>query len=194
MDKGYIFKRLSLFCFAVLMAGSVQSLPVPEEDRVGIDFRRTTLVVRDIDVSLKLYRDVLGLKVIYDQMIRTPAGKPDQETDRIRRLVFLRANDTYVGVLGLLEYQKPRKQQPLTRVAFEPGTSVQLFATTDLDAKFLAAQKIEGVNAIAAPRVVHYPSYDGKGTIPVKVSILSDPDGFTLEVNEPLVDLNVAHQ
>lgn len=186
--------RALLFALSLLLVGgpTVQSLPVPEADRVGIDFRRTTLVVRDIETSLKLYRDVLGMKVIYDQMIRTPAGKPDAETDRIRRLVFLRANDTYVGVLGLLEYQKPNKKQPLSRLAFEPGTSVQLFATTDLEAKFEAAQMVPGVEAVMPPRVVEYPSYDGTGTIPVRVSIISDPDGFVLEVNEPLVDLNVA--
>lgn len=174
---------------AVVQLGA-QALPVPEKDRVDIDFRRTTLVVRDIENSLKLYRDVLGMRVIYDQMIRTPTGKPDSETDRIRRLVFLRANDTYIGVLGLLEYQKPRKQQPLSRLAFEPGTSVQLFATTDLEAKYAAAQDVPGVEGLSPPRLVEYPSYDGSGTIPVRVSIISDPDGFTLEVNEPLVNLN----
>lgn len=185
--KKELFGAFLVFC-ATLQASA---LPVGEEDRVGIDFRRTTLVVRNIDASLKLYRDILGMKVIYDQPIRTPAGKPDAETDRIRRLVFLRANDTYIGVLGLLEYQKPRKSRPVNRLAFEPGTSVQLFATTDLEAKFEAARQVPGVEALSAPRLVNYPNYDGTGTIPVRVSILSDPDGFILEVNEPLADLNV---
>lgn len=184
--------RVLIVILAVITGTTVQALPVNDEDRVGIDFRRTTLVVRDIENSLKLYRDVLGMQVIYDQMIRTPPGKPDAETDRIRRLVFLRANDTYIGVLGLLEYRKPRKNQPLNRLAFEPGTSVQLFATTDLEAKFEAAKNVPGVEAMSPPRVIQYPSYDGDGTIPVRVSVLSDPDGFVLEVNEPLVDLNVA--
>lgn len=180
----------ALAALATLIGLAAHALPVAEEDRVSIDFRRTTLVVRDIDTSLKLYRGVLGMQVMYDQMIRTPTGKPDDETDRIRRLVFLRSNDTYVGVLGLLEYQKPHKTQPLNRLAFEPGTSVQLFATTDLEAKYEAANLVPGVVGISQPRVVHYPNYDGTGTIPVKVSIVSDPDGFILEINEPLVDLN----
>lgn len=183
---------LAVLLVLIGVAAPATALPVPEQDRVDIDFRRTTLVVRDIETSLRLYRDVLGMKVIYDNMIRTPPGRPDEETNRIRRLVFLRANDTYVGVLGLLEYQKPRIERPLARDAFVPGTSVQLFATTDIDAKFIAAQQIPGVEAISAPRIVEYPSYDGTGKIPVKVSIISDPDGFVLEVNEPLVDLNVA--
>lgn len=179
-----------VIALTTLGALAAHALPVADEDRVNIDFRRTTLVVRNIDASLKLYRDVLGMQVIYDQMIRTPTGKPDDETDRIRRLVFLRANDTYIGVIGLLEYQKPLKGQPLNRLAFEPGTSVQLFATTDLEAKFKAAKQVPGVVGVSPPRVVNYPNYDGSGTIPVKVSIVSDPDGFILEINEPLVELD----
>jgi len=34
--------------------------------------RRTTLIVRDIEASLKLYRDGLGREVIYDQEINRP--------------------------------------------------------------------------------------------------------------------------
>ena len=34
--------------------------------------RRTTLIVRDIEASLKLYRDGLGMEVIYDQEINRP--------------------------------------------------------------------------------------------------------------------------
>ena len=40
--------------------------PVDEADRLPIDLRRTTLVVRDIDASLQFYRDALGMQVIYD--------------------------------------------------------------------------------------------------------------------------------
>lgn len=185
------FGSILVIMVALVQMAPATALPVEDEDRVDIDFRRTTLVVRDIENSLALYRDVLGMKVIYDQPIRTPAGKSDDETDRIRRLVFLRANDSYVGVLGLLEYQKPRKEQPLSRLAFEPGTSVQLFATKNLEAKYQQAQKVPGVQGISPPRIVRYPSYDGEGSIPVRVSILSDPDGFVLEVNEPLINLDV---
>jgi hypothetical protein len=66
--------------------------PVPEGERIPVDLRRTTLVVRDIDRSLPLYRDALGLKVIYDQIISGTT-----------RLVLLRANDDFIGVLGLMQ-------------------------------------------------------------------------------------------
>ena len=55
---------------------------MPEAQRIPVDLRRTTLVVRDIDRSLPLYRDALGLTVIYDQVIGGTT-----------RLVLLRAND-----------------------------------------------------------------------------------------------------
>jgi hypothetical protein len=35
---------------------------------------------------------------------------------------------------------------------------------------------------------VEYPSYDGTGSIPVMVSVLIDPDGFVVELNQLLID------
>jgi hypothetical protein len=43
--------------------------PVPAAERIPVDIRRTTLVVRDIDKSLALYRDALGLTLIYNTPI-----------------------------------------------------------------------------------------------------------------------------
>ena len=43
--------------------------PVAEAERIPVDIRRTTFVVRDIDKSLALYRDALGLTLLYDQLI-----------------------------------------------------------------------------------------------------------------------------
>jgi hypothetical protein len=50
-------------------------------ERVPTDVRRTTMIVRSIDNSLRLYRDVVGLKVNYDAVVTTsgvalPAGAP----------------------------------------------------------------------------------------------------------------------
>ena len=65
--------------------------------------RRTTLIVRDIEASLSLYRDALGMEVIYDQEINRPHSTENRE-QRLR-LVFLKASHEYVGVIGLLEYE-----------------------------------------------------------------------------------------
>ncbi len=173
----------------VMMAATVvtaaTAAPVADDERVPLDLRRTTLVVNNIENSLALYRDALGMEVIYDNAIRTPRdAKNDEEAERVSRLVFLRANDDYIGILGLLEYQKPRRSQPIRIAPFQPGTVVLLFNAEDLDERFAAARAVRGVRVLSEPTETRYPSYDGKGFIPVTVSVLQDPDGFTIELNE----------
>ncbi len=161
--------------------------PVAKEDRVALDLRRTTLVVRDVDRSLALYRDALGMTLSYDNMIRTPRdAKTDEESEVSRRLAFLQANDDFIGVLGLLEYRKPRKTQPVSDLAFEPGTTVMVFNVNDLDERWDAVVAVPGVEVLSEPTETSYPSYDGKSTISVRVSVIRDPDGFILELNQLL--------
>jgi len=150
-----------------------------------IDFRRTTLVVSDIETSLEFYRDALGMEVIYDRDIITPTDAQKKDADKIRRLVFLRANDDYVGIIGLLQYTKPKMPRiDLKDAAFNEGTVVMVFNTKTLEKSFAQATKVDGVNVLSEPSLVKYPSYDGKGEISVKVSVLQDPDGFTVELNQ----------
>ncbi|HKL62123.1 MAG TPA: hypothetical protein VJ883_02060, partial [Woeseiaceae bacterium] len=114
----------------------------------------------------------------------------DEEADIARRLVFLRANDDYVGIVGLLQYVKPAKPPANQGLEpFTPGSMVLLFNTDDLAGKFEAARKVIGVRVLGEPREIRYPSYDGEGTIPVLVSILTDPDGFVIELNQLLGEL-----
>ena len=171
-------------------ASAAFAAPVPIEDRVGIDFRRTTLVVRDIERSMAFYRDALGMEVIYDNAIRTPRdANSDDEATRASRLVFLRANDSYVGIVGLLQYTKPVR--PALNQGDEPfstGSIVLLFNAHNLESTFAKASEVPGVRTLAKPRRTEYPSYDGKGVIPVMVSVLTDPDGFVVELNQLLTD------
>lgn len=182
--------KLLLIGMCLAHANSGLAAPVAEADQVPIDLRRTTLVVRDIDNSLALYRDVLGMQVIYDNRIRTPRdAATDAEAERASRLVFLRANDNFIGVLGLLQYVKPEKHRELKHEAFQPGTVVLLFNAENVEEKFAAAEQVKGVKALSEPRLTSYPSYDGGAPIEVKVSVLFDPDGFVVELNELMSDL-----
>ncbi len=182
--------RTALFAIAVSLCAAATAAPVPEDDRVPIDVRRTTLVVRDIDASLAFYRDALGLEVIYDNLIRTPRdAESDEAADRSLRLVFLRANDDYVGIIGLLQYRKPKKPAPNQGAEpFSTGSIVLLFNAEDLDGTFARARAVSGVRVLSEPTRTEYPSYDGKSTIPVMVSVLTDPDGFVIELNQLLID------
>jgi len=183
--------RLPTIACSLLLLGAAPSVlgaPVDETARVPIDLRRTTLIVRDMDRSLQFYRDALGLKVAYDQRIRTPrSATTDAEADRALRLVLLEANDDYVGMIGLIEYTRPRKPAPERPAEpFSIGSMVFVFNAEDLDAVFAAAAETPGVVVLEKPEKTTYPSYDGSGTIPVRVSVLRDPDGYVIELNQLL--------
>ena len=182
--------RTTLALVALMLSFSVPAAPVAEADRVPIDLRRTTLIVRNIDDSLAFYRDALGMKVIYDNKIRTPRdAASDTAASRVSRLVFLRANDDFVGIIGLLQYEKPVRQSAIQGLEpFTPGSSVLLFNSKNLAQTFEKARNVLGTRVVFEPTRREYPSYDGKGTIPVMVSVITDPDGFVIELNQLLVD------
>jgi catechol 2,3-dioxygenase-like lactoylglutathione lyase family enzyme len=183
------FVSSMLLVLVTSVALNVSAEPFPEDERIPLDLRRTTLVVRDLEQSLALYRDALGMRPAYDKLIRTPRdAQSDADAERSLRLAFLQANDDFVGVLGLMEYRKPRKEQPVSDLAFEPGTIVLVFNVKDLDERWDAVIAVPGVEVLSEPTETNYPSYDGKGTIPVMVSVIRDPDGFVIELNQLLID------
>lgn len=187
-----VIRIIAKLLLPALLAVSAQAAPVGDDERVGIDLRRTTLIVESIENSLRFYRDALGMKVIYDNMIRTPReAASDDEAEISRRLVFVRANDDYIGIIGLLEYTKPRKpiREP-EPVAFSSGSPVLLFNTDDVDGTFEAASKVPGVEILNDPVNVTFPSYDGNGVIEVRLSTLRDPDGFLVELNQLLSEID----
>lgn len=152
--------------------------PVPEEQRIPVDFRRTTLVVRDLERSLALYRDALGLKVIYDQELA-----PDAEGKPTARLVLLRANDDFIGWLGLYRrYGDPADPPPAPRRP-GPGEPILVFNAADLPERFERIRKVPGVVVVTEPELRRYPRGDG-GEIEVLFSAIHDPDGFFVEINQ----------
>ena len=73
----------------------------------------------NMEDSLDFYERGLGMTKIYDKLIiNPPDAETIQESDKWRRLVFLRANNEFIGVLGLLEYSKPNAGD---RVPIRPG-------------------------------------------------------------------------
>lgn len=179
-----------LFWLLAILASPLVAAPVAESERTTIDLRRTTLVVRDIENSLAFYRDALGMEVTYDNIIKTPRDANEADAERVSRLVFLRANDDYIGVLGLLEYRKPSRA-PHNQGAepFSTGSTVLVFNCENLDEVFSAATAVDGTRVLSKPSEVSYPSYDGTSTIPVMVSVVTDPDGFVIELNQLLAAL-----
>lgn len=165
--------------------------PIAAAAEFPLLMRRTTLIVRDIEASLKLYRDALGMEVIYDQEINRPHSSEDREQKL--RLIFLKASHDYVGVIGLIDYEygypdHPAHTKPVRREGFTPGNAILLFNTDGLEEKWQAIENAPGIEIISKPKLSRYPGYGGVGEIRVLVSKFYDADGYILEVNQVLRD------
>ena len=163
------------------------SAPVAEDQVFATDLRRTTLIVSDMEESLKLYRDVLGFQVNYDKDVTMsgvalPAGEPGATA----RLVLLSTNDNWVGWIGLLEWLDPKieKSEPRTRLGI--GDTVLVFNTEEVEAQCAAAAKLPGINMTAAPSNTTYPARAGGKPIVVRTCYLFDRDGYFMELNKIL--------
>ena len=163
---------------------------VEEADLNPLDLRRTTLVVRDIEKSLALYRDALGMTVEYDQELTSPglSTRFGADGENRSRLVLLKANDSYIGMLGLWQFLDQTEQDLAEPdpADFTPGEIVLLFNSKTLDETFPAAAAAPGVSVIGEPKERRYPS--PAGDIVVMVSMLTDNDGHTLELNQLISD------
>lgn len=185
-------------CIIAIDADSVDAdldrdQPVETAEEVDVnplDLRRTTLVVRDIEKSLALYRDALGMTVEYDQELTSPglAMRYGADGENRSRLVLLKANDSFIGMLGLWQFldQTEKDLAEPDAADFTPGEIVLLFNSKTLDVTFPAAANAPGVTIIGEPKERRYPS--AAGEIVVMVSMLTDNDGHTIELNQIVSD------
>lgn len=164
---------------------AAQAAPVPEAQRIPVDIRRTTFVVRSIDASLPFYRDALGLTQVYDQLIGAGTDAAGKPTPATIRLVLLRANDDFVGLLGLMERldTTPPPRRELRKA--QAGETIIVVNVRDLEQRFPKVAATPGVTVAEAPHLVSYPS-PGGGKIDVMFSSVWDPDGNYIELNHLL--------
>jgi catechol 2,3-dioxygenase-like lactoylglutathione lyase family enzyme len=158
-------------------------------ERVPTDVRRTTIIVRDMERSLKLYRDAMGLKVNYDAAMNVSSsafaqgGKP-----RPIRLVLLNANDPWIGWIGLIQYTD-RPDYPRVRPPryLGPGSHIIVTAVSDAQKTCDAAATAPGVRMVTPAKISTYPPRTA-GAPPIRVLGCQfwDADGAYLEVNQTL--------
>lgn len=174
------FTRWALAC-ALCATSAVSSSAAPVKGpKSPVDVRRATLLVRDMKKSLAFWRDALGLTVVYDQMIGDPQ-KPESQV----HLCLLRANDDFIGLIGLMQRMGDTNPKPITyEKAKAPGVIIVVNAT-DLEKRVEMVRKVPGVKFEEEPHLIEYPSPDPKSAkIPVMVTTLWDPDGYYVEVNK----------
>ena len=180
-------KYLLMWVAGLALVQALQAAPVPDAERSPVDVRRTTLVVRDIDASLPLYRDALGLKVIYDEKIGAGKDKAGKPTPATVRLVLLRANDDFIGAIGLM--QRLGALTPPPPPVFQKaqvGDAILVVNVGDLDTRFERIRATPGVKVAEEPKLIEYPAPSGKKRIPVLMSAVWDADGNYVELNKLL--------
>ena len=188
-SRRLLIKSALAFTFIItsLFLSQVSASEDPFDEKLVL--RRQTLVVRDIEKSLALYRDAIGMEVIYDQVIKRPMSGSDRE--QVLRLIFLKASNQYTGVLGLVDYEygypdHPAHTKPIRHEGFTPGNSILVFNSNELAESWPLIEKSPGVKIITKPKLTTYPGYGGEGFIRVMVSKFYDPDGFLVEMNQLL--------
>lgn len=167
------------------IAASSPGVEKPSE-KLPTDIRRVTMIVRDMENSLKLYRDVMGLKVNYDAVlpmsgVALPAGEPGAKA----RLVLLNGNDSFIGWIGLMEWLDPALPDPgpyPKRMGI--GGHVIVTQTQDVDRRCAEAALVPGVTVTSPPRDQSYPGRNGAPPIKVRGCNFFDPDGTLIELNQ----------
>ncbi|MCA3002430.1 MAG: VOC family protein [Burkholderiales bacterium] len=181
--KQFLFAALVLL---IATTGVSHAQPVPESEKIPVDIRRTTLVVRDIEKSLPLYRDALGLKVVYDQLIGGGKDKDGKVTPPTIRLVLLRANDQFIGAIGLMQRLNQPMLPPLTEFKRPiAGGMIMVINAKDLDTRWEKIKATPNIKIDTEPYRIEYPGPNNT-VIPVLFSSVFDNDGNFIEINKLL--------
>jgi catechol 2,3-dioxygenase-like lactoylglutathione lyase family enzyme len=180
--------RAGLLVFVLIVCPVLAAQPAaptapPPTDAPTDVVRRTTLIVHDIDASLRFYRDVLGFTLWLDNRgkvgpnslpVDLPPGAPS-------RFAVLKGRHPWVGMIGLLQYGDPR-QAPPPRAIVGPGDAVLMIETTDLRGIHARMQSAK-TTILRAPETSEV---TGAGGARWKATFLFayDPDGHLLEINQ----------
>jgi catechol 2,3-dioxygenase-like lactoylglutathione lyase family enzyme len=145
--------------------------------------KRTTLIVRSLERSRDFYRDVLGLKVWYDDEIvlsgvGLAAGKAGDRT----RLIIMQAADPVVGMIGLLQFTEPGLPAPPRRERLGIGDIVFVLQGDDVAAVHQRALAF-GARIHAPPHTFEVRGATGQQLKMTSLSIW-DPDDYFIEYNQ----------
>jgi len=167
--------------------GNSVAAPDAQAQKFPTDLRRVSLIVDDIDESLKLYRDVLEFEVNYDAEVTMsgvalPAGEPGARA----RLVLISSNDSWVGWIGLLQWTDPPLDRNFAPERMSIGDAILVFNTEKVDEHCEAAAKLSGIKVSAEAGNTTYPARGDGEPIVVRTCYLFDRDGYFMELNKVL--------
>jgi catechol 2,3-dioxygenase-like lactoylglutathione lyase family enzyme len=154
----------------IAQEGSVARVPCP--------LHHAALCVRDVDVSLRFYRDGLGLDVLMDHRFEGDWPALFDAPSRHLRSVFLGdSGSADAGIVELVVFDDATRPPPgpVTRAA-PPGSGFFLLSFfVDLDATL---RTLHGLGFGEDARRVAQPGPIG----PVSMATVQDPDGVLVEL------------
>ena len=114
---------------------------------------RTTIFVRDLDESLKLYQDILGLKPRSERTLSSEIVNELLGTtgEAIRVSILNATGDDWTGDVGLIQYVEDSKLPPVVKPPrVETGDVALVFVTADMLGIYEEVKEA-GYTIIAAP-------------------------------------------
>ncbi len=148
--------------------------------------KRTTLIVRDIEVSSKWYEEVLGMSLYYDDTITLGGkGMAAGKKGDVTHLKIYRCSDPVIGMIGLLQWIDPKLPAPEeipTKVDY--GNPTFVVDTNNVDEVYKKALTL-GTHIHSEPHEWSVRGADGNMINFITLSVF-DPDGYFYEINQRL--------
>ena len=148
--------------------------------------KRTTLIVRDIEVSSKWYEEVLGMSLYYDDTITLGGkGMAAGKKGDVTHLKIYKCSDPVIGMIGLLQWIDPELPAPEeipTKVDY--GNPTFVVDTDNVDEVYKKALTLE-THIHSEPHEWSVRGADGNMINFITLSVF-DPDGYFYEINQRL--------
>jgi catechol 2,3-dioxygenase-like lactoylglutathione lyase family enzyme len=175
---------------ALMLGGSVaaaeikitEPVPVPPGEKVS-SLARATLFVRNQEESLKLYRDILGLKPHIQNLVEGEEINKIQGTSGVSlKAAILQSGDSISGNLGLYEIVNGPPAAPVTdtRTHVQTGDYAVVFYTDKLDE--LSDRIVKAGYRIVSPPIVLF--HDPNKTRQSREMLFFDADGMLVNLIE----------
>ena len=148
--------------------------------------KRTTLIVRDIEVSSNWYEEVLDMSLYYDDRITLGGkGMAAGKKGDVTHLKIYRCSDPVIGMIGLLQWIDPELPAPEeipTKVDY--GNPTFVVDTDNVDGVHKKALAL-GTHIHSEPHEWSVRGADGNMINFITMSVF-DPDGYFYEINQRL--------
>ena len=171
------------FVLGVLPPFAVDAQEVPEGYSVS-SMTRATIFVRDLDESLKLYRDLLGLKTRIDTIVEGPRINEIMGTqDYGLKAVILQASDSLIGNIGIYEIigdDRSPLPEPSNRVDTVTGDFAVVFITNDIDG--ITEKVVAAGYPLVSPPMVLFPNPEAE--VQTREMMFRDHDGVLVNLIE----------